>query len=596
MKLLACALLFSAVVCAQQAPVNFYIDPSAGHDSTDQLTSLPATYQFPDTAVGDSSAVVLRVVNPSTTASVVLNAVFVGAAANSATATPDFTITGLAVNATLAPGSSKLFTLSFTPSAAGSLSGYLQTQVDGSLYPVSTLQGMGDAAAQLTLTCDGTVIGATAAIDFGSLSTAQPPLTKSCSVQNTTAAGVDVSFSTEQFNSSAFSVNGLPLTVAAGDTGNFSITFAPGSANNFVATLTVGSSVHTVQGIGTSSTVGDVSSLTVSYFSPVCECSTPANPATPIAFGQVVTGNSGTLTITVQNPSTTIYAVSVPTLTVTGAGFALSGAPTLPVSIQPGQSISFTITFAAGTVGTTSGMLTIGGRPFPIQGQSIEPLVSDATFQVDVSPLVSQKQAHLTITVGSAPAGDLIGTLTMQFASSVANVTDDPAINFVATSGRQLNVTVAGGSQTAAYSGQAAITFQTGSTAGTITFTLQFPNSPAITKSFTIAPQDVQVTAMTAVRQDPNLVVTITGYDNTYSLGSAGNLDFLFATALGAKDVSADASAAFHSYFFGTDTAGGAFVLTATFPVSGDVTQVSSVTATLKNNQSGATTVTQAFQ
>jgi hypothetical protein len=45
-----------------------------------------------------------------------------------------------------------------------------------------------------------------------------------------------------------------------------------------------------------------------------------------------------------------------------------------------------------------------------------------------------------------------------------------------------------------------------------------------------------------------------------------------------------DATSAFHAYFFTNDTSGGAFAVQATFPVTGGVTQVGSVTATLTNS------------
>src|SRR5579875_1119260 len=104
MKALLLGLLFGASIYAQSPSVNFYLDPSNGAIPTSQLTPLPDTYQFSDTPVGGSTPVVIRVANPSTTASVEVNTVFVGASANSSVATPNFTITGMDINATIAPG------------------------------------------------------------------------------------------------------------------------------------------------------------------------------------------------------------------------------------------------------------------------------------------------------------------------------------------------------------------------------------------------------------------------------------------------------------------------------------------------------------
>ncbi|MBV9267389.1 MAG: hypothetical protein JO061_14550, partial [Acidobacteriaceae bacterium] len=150
--------------------------------------------------------------------------------------------------------------------------------------------------------------------------------------------------------------------------------------------------------------------------------------------------------------------------------------------------------------------------------------------------------------------------------------------------------------QAATYNGQSSITFQTGTTAGTITFTVTFPDKAPVSKSFTIAPQTVQIATATAVRQNPNLVITVTGFDNTYT---CGNLNFVFYDTSGRQitpnGISVNASAAFQTYFFTQSKTGGSFSLQATFPVTGDVNQVGSVTLSLSNS-SGSSTSTDTFQ
>src|SRR5581483_6743398 len=155
-------------------------------------------------------------------------------------------------------------------------------------------------------------------------------------------------------------------------------------------------------------------------------------------------------------------------------------------------------------------------RSFSMVAQSITSSQPTPSLTIDQQPLMSQQQAHVTVQLASAASTGEIGTLTMKFTPSVTNITDDPAVEFVATSSRQLQVTVANAAQVATYNGQAAITFQTGTTAGTITFTVQFPNQAAVTQSYTIAPSQIQISSTTAVTQSPNLVVTLTGYDNSY--------------------------------------------------------------------------------
>ncbi len=611
MKTLCLALLFTAVACAQTQSLTFYIDNSNGAAPTTQLQELPSTYAFADTPVGGSSTLLLRLVNTSGASVQVTGLGFVTGPDSSQT--QSFT-SNLPVDFTLAPQAWKTFTVSFSPTTATALSATMQVGINlTTTFTVATLQGNG-TPPQLALTCTSLSVPTTVPQCNGSalqpntvtpISYGNVLVTDTAAIQFTLSNNGPAALNPQTLirlvspannPNTAFTPPTLPTTLASGSSVNFTITFAPGSATTFQITLNIGTESFLLQGAGTSNVVGDISSLTVSYFDPSCKCSAPANPATPIPFGQVIAGGTTSFTINVTNPSTTIDAVTVPTLQVSGAGFALTGAPTLPSVIQPGASISFQITFSASALGSATGSLSIGSRQFPLQAQSIAPLVSNAAFSVDVQPLTSQQQAHLSITVSPAPTAPLIGTLTMQFASSVTNVTADPAITFVGSSSPNLQVTVPAGSQNATYNGQPAITFQTGTTAGTITFTLTFANAPPFTQTFIISPSKVQITSVTAVRQSPNLVITMTGYDNTYSIGSAGPLSFSFATTAGTLTATADASSAFHQYFFTNDTAGGAFSLQASFAVTGgDVTQITSVIANLTNSV-GQTSLTQAFQ
>ena len=608
MKKLLLAFLLGVPVFAQSSALSFYIDTSNGSQPVSQLQPFPSAYQFADTPVGASSSVVLRAVNSSSASVTVGDIGFVTGPDSSQS--PAFS-SNFPLDFTMAPGAAKVFTVNFSPTAQGALSATMQVSVNLTLSNVSTLTGNG-TPPQIALTC--TNLNAPAAPQQCSGNPLQPnlqtpinfgnvPVTSSAAIQFTLINNgsstlnpqklVALVTSTNNPNT-AFTAPSLPATLAAGSSVNFTITFAPGSALTFQITLMLGGNESfLLQGTGTTSTIGDLSSLVVTFFDPTCKCSAGANPATPIPFGQVVTGSTATLTITVSNPATTINAVTIPSIQVTGAGFTLSGAPTGPITLSPGgQPTSFTITFTASSTGTDNGTLAIGTRQFPLQAQSIAPLVSSATFTVDQQPLMSQQQVHLSITVNNAPTAALIGLLTMQFAPSVSGVSGDPAVMFVGVSSQSVQVTVNAGSEVVTFGAQTSITVQTGATAGTITFTLQFPSSQPLTKSFTIAPGKVQISSITAVRQSPNLVITLNGYDNSYS---AGPLSFSFSTTSGTINVTADATSAFHQYFFTNDQTGGAFSLQASFPVSGDVTQVSSVSVTLSNSV-GQTSISQSFQ
>ena len=74
-----------------------------------------------------------------------------------------------------------------------------------------------------------------------------------------------------------------------------------------------------------------------------------AQAATAISLGQAIVGGSGgnSFTFSITNPQTTISAVSVSTLSVSGTGFSITQAPSVPFSVAPGASTTFKVTFNA---------------------------------------------------------------------------------------------------------------------------------------------------------------------------------------------------------------------------------------------------------
>ena len=597
-------LLLFALCCASLSAQTLTV--STGGSSS---TQLPAAYTFADTPQGSATSLNLEITNNgSNPVQVVL--VYVGATAGSAVANANYTVTGLDEDHILAPQASQPFSLNFTPSTTGQLLGYLQVvYLDGqsgsaATESLSTLEGTG-TAPQILLTYNNGQSNstlqpsATARLDFGSISTSSTS-SITFTLANQTSSPLPaptVTLQTEIYGSSAFALDtsALPATLLANSSGTFTVTFAPGQTGLTTATLNVGSNSYGIEGTGI--VVSDIDALAISYVDPTGVRTSP-QAASPIDFGQLVPGTTGgnTLTFTVTNPQTSFNAVTVNTLSVTGAAYALAAGPTLPAAIQPGSSISFTVTLSAATSGTFTGTLTIGTRTFSLTGLGVVSPAPVISMQVSPQPLVSAQPATVTISAATAATQTVLGTLTLQFTSAVSNVTDDPAIVFMATGGRTLALTLQAGTESATYQGSSALAFQTGTTAGTITLTLNLPNTPPLVQTFTITPALIHVASAQAARQSPNLVITVNGFDNTYS---AGQMSFIFFDTKGVQINSAampvDATADFHQYFFTNDQTGGSFGLQASFPVKGDVTQVGSVAVTLSNS-AGQTSTKLAFE
>lgn len=617
MRHLALFLLVCAYASAQDIGV-------AIHDPSGAVADAPlsSVYHYADTQVGGSSGIVVRLTNTSGNPMTVVS-VLVSSAFGSNTLSSNFTLTGLLVDKSLSSTNFEDVTVSFAPLTQSALTGYLQvvyqmqqsgcsltstnsaTQCVTHTLVLSTLSGNG-LAPSLVLSYQAasgsaTLLqpGSSTPLNFGNVSTsASATIVFTLTNQSGSAvAAPAVSLTSQVFGSSAFTLDrsALPSSIPAGGTGSFTVTFAPGQTVQASATLMVGTLSYPLVGMGV--VIADIDALQISY-ADTDGVRTLPQTATPISFGQAVAGTNtpATLAFTVTNPATSWNAVSLQTLAATGTGFALSNAPSAPLSIAPGASITFTAVFNPSTVGTYSGTLAIGTRQFSLAGSSITSALPIPALSVDITPLTSGQQAHVSILLPVASTVSAVGQLTMTFTPSMANVTDDPAIVFLATSGRQLQVTVAQGAQTATYNGQTALPFQTGTTAGTITFTVTFPNQAPVSQSFTIAGEAIQIVKATAVRQSPSLVLTIVGFDNTYT---AGKLSFTFYDLNGKlmtpSAITSDASAQFSSYFLKSSTVGGSFSLQANFPVTGDVTAVSSVSVQLANTV-GTTTASEAFQ
>ena len=595
------------------SPFTFYV-----HDTTGTLPDaiLPAAYQLPSTPVGGASPIVIKMINTSTT-NVRFVIALVSTSANSSAANPNFSTTGQFQGLTLGPGGSVLYTVNFTPAVTGVISGFLnvdfQIQQGGCVFTspdptlvcpgilanVSTLSGTA-TAPQLRLSYtaeDGSSVllqpASSAPLNFpntslSATSTFTFTLTNPTLI-DTPAPAISLP-SVNQNAPSAFALNtsSMPAVIAAGQSANFKVIFAPSQTGLTNGNLQVGSNTYPLAGAGI--IVASIDSLQISYTDSTGVRTLPQN-ATPISFGQVVPGSgaSAVLTFSVANPVTSYNAVTISAITVSGSAFSLSGVPAAPISVSPGNSVSFKAAFTPTSSGTFTGGLAIGSRQFVLNGLSVASPLPGFSLTLG-APLSSQQQATVTIQFASPSAVSAVGTISLQFTPSVTNVTDDPAIVFLATGSRQLSVTLAAGSQTAAYQGQSALAFQTGTTAGTLTFSVAFANTATYKQSFTIPPAAILLTSAQALRQSPNLSVTIHGYDNTYS---AGQLSFTFYDTSGkviGSSIQLNASTNFQQLFLNNNQAGGVFSLQASFPVTGDVTQVGSVAVGITNSLGQAST------
>ena len=210
--------------------------------------------------------------------------------------------------------------------------------------------------------------------------------------------------------------------------------------------------------------------------------------------------------------------------------------------------------------------------------------------------LQSGQQAALSITFDQAPTTAIEGSVEISLETDSPVSLADPAILFPSTGTTSTTFTSAPGQTSASFGGMSTLTFQTGTTAGTLRLHAAWGYSQDVV-DIHVAPAPIGIGSISATRNSNSLDVSIIGFDNTRT---AGALSFSFLDSSGTfigESVAADFTQLFSTYFFQTayDT-GGMFKMTAHFPVTGNTAAISAVQVDLINSAGDAQSNVTKFQ
>jgi len=421
---------------ASNSPLNI---PLSGTGlAAGSLTSTPSSVNFGNVIVGNSQTVPLTITNTGGVNVTISSASVSGSG---------FSYSGPNLPVTLTAGQSTTFNAIFTPTAAGASSGAL-TINSNAQNPMLTVPLTGTGVAQGQLTPNPTNLG------FGNV---QIGKSKTLTETLTNTGGSSLTISAASISGTGFSMSGLslPLTLTAGQSTTFSAQFAPsvsGAASGSVSITSNGANPNlSIPLSGTGVTPGTLT----------------ANP-TSLAFGNVPVGNSSNLSETLTNTGGSTVTISQ--ANVSGAGFSISGL-SLPATLTPTQSVTFTATFAPTAPGSANGTLAIvsdgSNSPLniPLSGTGLQ-------GQLSVSPA--------TLNFGDVAVGSsspLNGTLTATGASVTVSSASINSSEF-ALSGITLPKTIGAGQST-----QFTVTFTpsvTGTANATLTFVSNASNSPTL--------------------------------------------------------------------------------------------------------------------
>jgi hypothetical protein len=432
------------------------------------------------------------------------------------------------------------------------------------------------ASAQLTLfTFDGsseTPVGST--FSFGNSSVGS---NKDVRFRAHNNGSSPITISTLAVSGSGFSilaVNGiLPDPIAAGNFLEFTVRFNGSIAAGYSANLQIntGSII---------SIILTANAVQGPLLSAVTGCTITRGA---FDFGTVPIGSQHLCNFSLFNASATPMVIS--SIGLTGAAFTFQQNPVTPLTLSANTGAAFTV-FITPVCGTAmySGALLINGQSFSLIATGVTAPLPKPQITFDTQIFGSAEQHTIALSLAAVSPCGATGNLNLAFVPNVAGVTDDSSVFFLKGSMRSLQFAVQPNSTQVAIAGQPSVTFQTGTTAGSITFTLSgtaLASDP--TTSISVTPSAIAIDTATASNQVlGELDLLVIGFDNTYS---AGKMAFTFYDTVGnqvGSTISADATQKFKNYFT-QQSSGSTFQMRVSFPVTGDQTTIGKVQATLTN-------------
>lgn len=416
--------------------------------ATGQLSVSPSIVNFGSVQVGASVSQSVSLKNTGNENLTISQAKVSGTA---------FSLSGLSIPLTLAPEESVSFSATFAPEATGNFTGSISLG-----YSAEYSEGYGrhrGSSTTVALTGTGTTSGQLAVnpgtMNFGSVQVGSSVYS---SGTLTNSGGSNLTISQATVTGAGFTLSGLtlPLTLGAEKNVSFSVTFAPQSVGSSSGNVVFSSN-------GADSTLNlPLSGTGVSQGTLI------ANP-TSLAFGNVQVGNRYSLSEALTNTGGS--SITISQANVTGAMFSISGL-TLPLTLTPSQSVTFTATFEPNGAGAASGSLSVVSN------------ASDSTLAIAMSG-TGTAAGTLAVSPTSLSFGNVVvGTssaLNGSLTASGASVTVQPANltngEFV-LSGISLPDTIPAG-QSATFT----VTFtpqSSGSTSASLSFPSNASNSPTV--------------------------------------------------------------------------------------------------------------------
>jgi len=461
-----------------------------------QLVATPASVSLGNVQVGATQTQPVTITNSGGTTVTVSQASVTGSG---------FSVSGLTLPLALAAGQSQGFSVSYAPQVTGAVNGSVTIASDATNPSLSI-------ALSATGVTPGLLASNPPSLAFGNVQTGT---SQTLSVTLTNSGGTTVNISQAAASGNGYSVSGLslPLSLAAGQSKNFSVQFAPQASGSVIGSVAITSDASNPN-------------LSIPLSGSAVTPGTLADSVPSLSFGTVLTGTSSSLPETLTNTGGSSLTISQ--ANVSGSGFSVSGL-SLPATLAAGQSRNFNVTFAPQSSGAVSGSVSLVSNAsnstlkITLSGTGTTPGVLSASAptlsfnSVQVSSSATQPET-LTNTGGT--------TITISQASVSGNG--------FSISGLSLPLTlIAGQSFTfgATFApttgGSASGTISLTSDASNATLTISLSGTGTVPGQLSVSPSTLDFSSV-VVGQSKNMTATLsaTGSNVTVSSASASTSEF----------------------------------------------------------------------
>jgi len=224
-------------------------------------------------------------------------------------------------------------------------------------------------------------------------------------------------------------------SIAAGSDARFTVQFSPTQVGTASGVL----NINAGQFIGNVSLSGTGAGAVYSYQAQSGAVSAPVMPGQTITIPNTALGATATVTVSIQNNGNAPGVIG--TITVTGAGFSLSSAPFLPVTVAAGATQTIAVSFSPSQPGPATGTLAIGGDAFALASNGLGPALSftysvggtaialPAGGTISFSPIAAGATESTTVQiVNTGTAQAVIGNISAGGTGSAFNVSGLPAL------------------------------------------------------------------------------------------------------------------------------------------------------------------------